>query len=134
MGGADMYTHGSFQPHLRSDDVRTQIEKLERLDHRASVNPMLKDFDVETEDLLVKLYGEAHQYLQAYKYASFDDAEALVNLPESAQESVAHDGPKIAIQQRRQVLLGIVSDMRESETQEADVLMGEDREDPPGYS
>ena len=127
-------SQGSFRPHLRNDDIRTQIEKLERLDHKASVSPVLRDFDTETEELLVKLYGEATQYLQAYKYASFGDAEAVVNLPESAQEPLAQDLSKTAIQQRRQVLLGIVADMSESETREADALMGEDREDPPGYS
>jgi hypothetical protein len=129
-----VHTNGSFRPHLRSDDIRSQIEKLERLDHRMPVNPTLDDFDMETEKLLITLYGETHQYLQAYKYASLGDAEAVVNLPESAQEPLAQDRPKTAIQQRRQVLLGIVVDMRESETQEADALMGEDREDPPGYS
>jgi hypothetical protein len=129
-----VFTNGSFRPHLRSDEIRVQIEKLERLDHRAPVLPTLSDFDRETEELLVRLYGEANQYLQTYKYASFGDAEALVNLPESAQEPLAQDRPKTAIQQRRQVLLGIVADMSESETRETDALMGEDREDPPGYS
>jgi len=114
--------------------LKTQIDKLEQLDHQAPVAPALEEFDAETEDLLMRLYGETHQYLEAYKYASLAEAEALVNLPESAQEPLAQDRPKTAIQQRRQVLLGIVTDMQESEAGEADALAGEDREDPPGYS
>lgn len=127
-------TNGSFQPELRSDALKAQIEKLEQLDHRAPVNPELERFDAETEDLLATLYGATHQYLEAYKYASLSEAEALVNLPESAQEPMAQDRPKTGIQQRRQVLLGIVADMQEAEVREAEVLTGEDREDPPGYS
>ncbi|HEY6086093.1 MAG TPA: hypothetical protein VIU63_11915 [Nitrospira sp.] len=129
-----MPTNSPFQPQLRSEAIRTQIEKLERLEHQAPVNPKLADFDAETEELLMKLYGETHQYLETYKYASLAEAEALVNLPESAQEPLAQDRPKTAIQQRRQALLGIITDMQEAESREADVLTGEDREDPPGYS
>lgn len=124
----------AFRPRLRSDELRAQIEKLEHLEHRTPVQPMLAEFDAETEDLLMKLYGEKHHYLEAYKYATLAEAEAMVNLPASAQEPLAQDRPKTAIQQRRQVLLGIVTDMGEAESREAHALTGEDREDPPGYS
>ncbi len=124
----------AFRPHVRTDEIKAQIEKLERLNHHTAVSPSLAPFDAETEDLLLRLYGEGHEYLEAYKYAALAEAEALVNLPAAAQEPMAQDRPKTAIQQRRQVLLGIVADMAEAESQEADVLTGEDREDPPGYS
>jgi hypothetical protein len=127
-------TNASFQPPLRSDALKAQIEKLEQLDHRVPITPTLERFDLETEELLMTLYGAAHHYLEAYKYAALAESEAVVNLPASAQEPLAQDRPKTAIQQRRQVLLGIVADMREAETDEAAVLTGEDREDPPGYS
>lgn len=124
----------AFRPHLRTDEVKAQIEKLERLDHHAPVSPRLDPFDAETEELLLKLYGEGHPYLEAYKYAALAEAEALVNMPASAQEALSQDRAKTSIQQRRQVLLGIVTDMEEAESREAEVLTGEDREDPPGYS
>jgi hypothetical protein len=54
-----------------------------------------------------------------------------VNLPESAQKPIAKDLPKTALQQRRQVLLGILTEVEELEAKEATVLTGEDREDPP---
>jgi hypothetical protein len=56
---------------------------------------------------------------------------AIVNLPESAQKLIAKDLPKTALQQRRQVLLGILTEVEELEAKEATVLTGEDREDPP---
>lgn len=44
---------------------------------------------------------------------------------------MAKDLPKTALQQRRQVLLGILTDMRDMEAKEVTMLTGEDHEDPP---
>ena len=98
-------TNASFSPRMRSDELKEQIGKLERLEHRAPVLPTLDGFDAETE--------------------------ALANLPESAQEPMAKDLPKTALQQRRQVLLGILTEMQDMEAKEVAMLTGEDREDPP---
>ncbi len=38
------------------------------------------------------------------------------------------------LQQRRQVLRSILTELQELDAQEAEVLTGEDREDPPGLS
>jgi hypothetical protein len=128
-------SNSSYSPECsRTDELKKQIHKLEHLDHRAPVVPALDAFDAETEALISNLYGESHAYLEAYKYACLGEAEALVNLPESAQETLTQDGPKTAIQQRRQVLLGIVTEMQELENVEANALLGEDSEDPPGHS
>ena len=39
------------------------------------------------------------------------EAEALVNMPESAQESLSEDLPKKAIQQRRQLLNAVLAEL-----------------------
>lgn len=44
---------------------------------------------------------------------------------------MAKDLPKTAVQQRRQVLLGILTEMQDMEAKEVAMLTGEDREDPP---
>ena len=124
-------TNASFSPRMRSDELKEQIGKLERLEHRTPVLPTLDSFDEETEALLGRLYGDSHKYLEAYKYATVAESEALVNLPESAQEPMAKDLPKTALQQRRQVLLGILTEMQDMEAKEVAMLTGEDREDPP---
>ena len=124
-------TNASFSPKMRSDELKEQIRKLEQLDHRSPVLPSLEVFDAETEALLGRLYGADHKYLEAYKYATVAETEALVNLPESAQEPLAKDLPKTAVQQRRQVLFGILTEMQGLEAQEVAMLTGEDREDPP---
>ena len=122
-------TTASFSPRMRSDELKEQIGKLEHLDHRTPVLPMLDGFDAETEALLGRLYGTSHKYVEAYKYATVAETEALVNLPESAQET--KDLPKTAVQQRRQVLLGILTEMQDMEAKEVSMLTGEDHEDPP---
>jgi hypothetical protein len=124
-------TNASFSPRMRSDELKEQIGKLEGLDHRAPVQPSLEGFDAETEALLGRLYGASHRYLETYKYATVAETEALVNLPESAQEPLAKDLPKTALQQRRQVLLGVLTEMQDMEAKEATMLTGEDHEDPP---
>jgi hypothetical protein len=124
-------TNASFSPKMRSDELKQQIDKLEQLDHRVPVRPSLEGFDVETEALIERLYGVDHKYVETYKYATVAEAEALVNLPESAQEPLAKDLAKTAVQQRRQVLLGILTEMQNMEAKEVAMLTGEDHEDPP---
>lgn len=123
-----------YHAQTRSDALKSQIEKLEGLAHHTVVNPTFDQFDAETENILIKVYGANHRYVEAYKYATVGEAEALVNLPESAQEPLTRDIPKKGLQQRRQALQGILTELQELEAQEAEVLAGEDREDPPGPS
>ena len=123
-----------YSARLRSDDLKAQIDKLEGLAHHTVVNPTFDQFDAETEDILIKIYGVNHKYVESYKYATVGEAEALVNLPESAQEPQTRDIPKKGLQQRRQVLQSILTDLQALEPQEAELLTGEDREDPPGPS
>ncbi len=123
-----------YHARLRSDDLKAQIDKLEGLAHHTVVNPTFDVFDAETESILIKIYGANHKYVESYKYATVGEAEAMVNLPESAQEPQTRDIPKKGLQQRRQVLQSILTDLQVLETQESELLTGEDREDPPGPS
>lgn len=124
-------TNASFSPRMRSTDLKAQIEKLEALNHHSPVRPSLERFDAETEDLLARYYGPGHRYVEAYKYATLGEAEAMVNLPESAQEPQSRDKPKTGVQQRRQTLLAVLTEMETLEQQETQALTGEDHEDPP---
>ena len=123
-----------YRAETRSDGLKAQIDKLEGLAHHTAVNPTFDQFDAETEDILMKIYGANHKYVESYKYATVGEAEALVNLPESAQEPQTRDIPKKGLQQRRQVLQSILTDLQGLESQETELLTGEDREDPPGPS
>jgi hypothetical protein len=100
----------SVSPLQWADRFRAQRDKLENL-ARAQAGPAAwAAFDGETEELLRQAYGEAHQYVESYTYACLGEAEALVNMPESAQESLSEDLPQKAIQQRRQLINGVLAE------------------------
>jgi hypothetical protein len=123
-----------YQARTRNEDIKAQIDKLEGLAHMTAVHPTFDAFDDETEAILTKIFGDSHPFIESYKYATLGEAEAIVNLPESAQEPLTRDMPKKGLQQRRQVLQSILTDLQGLEAQEAEALTGEDREDPPGPS
>jgi hypothetical protein len=124
-------TNSSFSPITRITQFHALLEKLEALSHRQANDRELAQFDDEIEDLMGRHFGPTDARLEAYKYATLAEAETLVNLPESAQEQSAQDLPKKAIQQRRQILEGIVSELQEEKGKENEALTGEDHEDPP---
>lgn len=124
-------TNASFAPYTRSDAIKSQLAILESMESQELSQTGLESFDTQTQEVLARLYGESHQYLELYKYAVLGEAEALVNLPESAQEPQSRDREKTSLQQRRQALLGMLLEMQALEAQETQVLAGEDREDPP---
>src|SRR5690348_13462940 len=103
--------HSMYHAQSRSEKIRLQIEKLEGLAHHTAVNPTFEHFDTETEELLSNIYSADHRYVELYKYATVGEAEALVNLPESAQEPLMRDIPKQGLQQRRQVLQGVLTEL-----------------------
>lgn len=121
----------SYSPMQWSEQFRAQRDKLESLAHAQASPAAWSAFDRETEQLLRQVYGETHEYVESYVYACMAEAEALVNLPESAQESLSQDLPQKAIQQRRQLLNVVLADLEMLEAEESEALTGEDREDPP---
>lgn len=126
-------TNSSFSPLTRSAQFRAQLEKLEKLGHTKIDQGALADFDAETEQIFNNIFGPGPR-MEAYEYATMAEAEAVVNMPESAQESLSRDLPQKAIQQRRQVLQGVVNELEAMEKKEEEALTGEDHEDPPGLT
>ena len=126
--------NASYSPVKRSDHIRTQIQKLEKLGHACRDGKAWEQFDYETEELLIRIFGATHSCLESYKYATLGEAEALVNMPEGAQEPPSQDIPQKAFQQRRQLLHGILSDLEKLDKVEEEALTGEDHEDPPSLT
>ena len=127
------HTNVSFSAPSRTERLERQIDTLEHLSKDETLNETsetLIAFDAETEQLLIDLYVGPTQ-LEAYKYATLGEAEAIVNLPESAQLEPDRDDFKKSLQHRRQVILGCAAEFREAEVTEVQALTGEDREDPP---
>ena len=115
----------------RTYRLEQQIKKLDGFMEKDAESKELRQFDTETELLLLNLNCQDGKWLETYKYATLGEAEAMVNLPESAQQAGVRDRFKKSLQQRRQVLLGCVGYLVEVEALENKALRGEDREDPP---
>ena len=86
------------------DQFTDQIRKLEALRHDPSNTAALEEFDEETEQLILRRFGEATRHLEAYELAMLGEAETIVNIPQSAQEDATQDVFHKGIEQRRQVL------------------------------
>jgi len=91
--------------------LRQQLAKFQPLLSRKSTAGSLEEFDLATERLLGRVFGEASELLEAYEYAKLGEAASLVNLPEEAQESGAHDIPREALHQRKRVLESCISEL-----------------------
>lgn len=128
------HTNASYSATSRTERLEQQMHKLEILSQTRALtetNETLAAFDAESEQLLCDLYGLEDTRLESYKYAVLGEAEAIVNLPESAQLPPDRDDFKKSLQQRRQVLQACALELRDAEVTEAEALTGEDREDPP---
>ena len=123
--------NASFSPRSRVEQLTQQLKKLEDLSQSSVPMNRLRQFDGETEEVLRRV-DENEKHLAAYQMAIMAEGEAIFNLPESAQEAQSRDLLQKSIQQRRQLLTGIVNEWEKLEKKEAAVLTGEDREDPPG--
>jgi len=126
-------TNASFSALTRVDQLKQHLQKLEQISHTPLDPQILENFDVETERVIERV-GGSNEEMSVYKFATMAEGEALVNLPESAQEPTSRDLFQKSVQQRRQVLLGLISEMERMEKKEAEVLTGEDKEDPPGLT
>ena len=105
-------SNASFSPLQHAERFRAQLEKLEKLGHaQVGVTNDWMEFDEETEKLLRQTFGDTHEYVEAYAMATMAEAEALVNMPESAQESLSQDLPQKAFQQRRQLLHAVLVEL-----------------------
>jgi hypothetical protein len=124
-------TNSSFSPFSRVDQLKQQLKKLENLSQSPVDIPVLEQFDRETEKVLERVDGRDSK-MAAYAMSTMAEAEALLNIPESAQEPTSRDLLQKSIQQRRQMLMGLIGELEPMEEKEAEVLTGEDREDPPG--
>lgn len=90
---------------------REQLAKFQPFLSRRKSPPSLEDFDEGAERLISQVFGEASEEVEAYQYAKLGEASSLVNLPEEAQESGAHDTCRESLQQRKRVLESCLSDL-----------------------
>ncbi|WP_447974328.1 CBS domain-containing protein [Nitrospira sp. Kam-Ns4a] len=104
----------------RGDPLDENISRLrEQLAHltavltktKAQAAPNLEDFDLDTERVITRAFGEASELLEAYQYAQLGDASGLVNLTEEAPEVGTHDAGYESLLQRKRVLESCLAEL-----------------------
>jgi len=97
------------------DQLAEQLKKLEALRHNSDSDSIELDaFDAETEQLILRMFGESTQHLEAYELATVGEAEYIVNIPQAAQEDGAQDLYHKGLEQRRQVLEACLAELQSS--------------------
>ncbi|MEW6247859.1 MAG: CBS domain-containing protein [Nitrospirota bacterium] len=90
---------------------RQQLAKFQPFLSRKKSSASIDEFDVATEQLISRVFGEASDLLEAYQYAKLGEAAGLVNLPEEAQEGGAQDIYRESLQQRKRVIESCISEL-----------------------
>ena len=88
-----------------------QVKKLEAFRHGQADPSVLDEFDAETEQLILRTFGDTTNHLEAYELATMGEAETIVNMPQAAQEDAVQDLPLKALEQRRQVLEACLAEL-----------------------
>jgi hypothetical protein len=71
----------------------------------------LEEFDLETEQVIEDLLGQASDLLHAYEYAELGEAAGLVNMTEEAPEGTDMDSQRQRLLQRGRVLESCVAEL-----------------------
>ncbi len=91
--------------------LKEQLERFKPFLSRRKPGLTLDEFDRASERLLGRIFGEASELVETYAYAKLGEAAGLVNVPEEAQESGAHDVERESLHQRKQVLESAVVEL-----------------------
>ncbi|MGH7164361.1 MAG: CBS domain-containing protein [Nitrospiraceae bacterium] len=90
---------------------REQLARYKPFLSRRPPTASLEEFDLATERLISRVFGESSDLLETYQYAKLGEAAGLVNLPEEAQESGARNTQGESLRQRKQVLESCISEL-----------------------
>lgn len=91
--------------------LKQQLADFQPFLSRRKTNLSLEEFDLTTERVISRVFGESSEQLEAYQYAKLSEASSLVNLPEEAQESGAQDRDRESLQQRKRVLESCIAEL-----------------------
>ncbi|MDE3226068.1 MAG: CBS domain-containing protein [Nitrospirota bacterium] len=91
--------------------LKEQLERFKPFLSRRKPGLTLDEFDRAAERLLGRIFGETSELVETYAYAKLGEAASLVNMPEEAQESGAHDVERESLHQRKQVLESAVAEL-----------------------
>ena len=91
--------------------MRKQLAEFATFLGRGTPTQSLEEFDLETEQVIEDLLGQASDLLHAYEYAELGEAAGLVNITEEAPEGTDMDSQRQSLLQRGRVLESCVAEL-----------------------
>jgi CBS domain-containing protein len=91
--------------------MRKQLAEFAPFLGRGTPTRSLEEFDLETEQMIEDLLGQASDLLHAYEYAELGEAAGLVNMTEEAPEGTDMDSERQSLLQRGRVLESCVAEL-----------------------
>jgi len=91
--------------------MRKQFAEFAPFLGRGTPTRSLEEFDLETEQMIEDLLGQASDLLHAYEYAELGEAAGLVNMTEEAPEGTDMDSERQSLLQRGRVLESCVAEL-----------------------
>ena len=91
--------------------MRKQLAELAQFLGKGKPVRSLEEFDLDTEQLIGDLLGQASDLLHAYEYAELGEAGGLVNMTDEAPEGTGMDSHRQSLLQRYRVLESCVSEL-----------------------
>ena len=91
--------------------MRKQLAEFAPFLGRGTPTRSLEEFDLETEQVIEDLLGQASDLLHAYEYAELGEAAGLVNMTEEAPEGTDMDSQRQSLLQRGRVLESCVAEL-----------------------
>jgi CBS domain-containing protein len=91
--------------------MRKQLAEFAPFLGRGTPTCSLEEFDLETEQVIEDLLGQASDLLHAYEYAELGEAAGLVNMTEEAPEGTDMDSERQSLLQRGRVLESCVAEL-----------------------
>ena len=91
--------------------MRKQLAEFAPFLGRGTPTRSLEEFDLETEQVIEDLLGQASDLLHAYEYAELGEAAGLVNMTEEAPEGTDMDSLRQSLLQRGRVMESCVAEL-----------------------
>jgi CBS domain-containing protein len=91
--------------------MRKQLAEFAPFLGRGTPTQSLEEFDLETEQMIEDLLGQASDLLHAYEYAELGEAAGLVNMTEEGPEGTDMDSQRQSLLQRGRVLESCVAEL-----------------------
>ena len=91
--------------------LRHQLDVFQRILSKKELEPIVKEFDAATEQIIGEIFGSPSEMMEAYTYAQLGEAGGLINLPEEAQGPGEQDTERQSLHQRERVIERCIAEL-----------------------